>query len=90
MKTFIVTYETDNLVAGYRTKAKNRGCARAEFRKKFPDLKIISVAESLNEVQKAVAVAVAEGNIKFGVQKSLQLGFSDLPLFQEKNQLDLF
>ncbi|AEI46786.1 hypothetical protein [Runella slithyformis] len=90
MKTFVITYGTETSINTFRVRAKNRAVARAKFKEQDKTSKILSISEDLTPEKKAIQEAAAQGMVKVGVQKSMQLGFSDLPLFQEKNQLDLF
>ena len=90
MKTFQIFYTKDDVGCSIRIKAKNRGVARAEFKKQFPDLKISSMSLAQTPEKVALQEAAVESTLKFGVQKSLQMGYKDLPLFREDNQLKLF
>jgi uncharacterized protein YukJ len=64
--------------------------ARAEFRKTNDGSVdyIIRVVE--NKAKALVQEAAAQCVIKVGVQRSMQLGYSDLPLFFEDKQTKLF
>lgn len=47
--------------------------------------------KKLSEKQAVVLEAIKENpNIRFGIQKSMRLGYSDLPLFYEDKQTKLF
>lgn len=90
LETFQIFYQKDDVGCSIRIKAANRGVARSEFIKQFPDIKISSMSVSQTPEIMALKEAVATGHIRVGVQKSLNLGFGDLPLFNEDNQLKLF
>lgn len=90
LETFQIFYTKDDVGCSIRIKAQNRGIARAEFKKQFPDIKISSMSLAQTPEIIALKEAIATGPIRVGVQKSLNLGFGDLPLFQEDNQLKLF
>lgn len=74
----------------YVIKARNPLAARADFVKLFPATKVESIKEEQDENVKLITKAAAAGQMRFGVQRSLQLGFSDLPLFQKDTQTELF
>ena len=90
MKTFSIIYSENETVATFKATAMNRGVARAQFKVEHPDAKILTIGLGVTPEQKAVQEAAAEGLIKVGVQKSMQMGYKDLPLFREDNQLKLF
>lgn len=90
MKTFSIIYQENEVTATFKTTAVNRGVARAQFKQLHPDAKILTISMGLTTEQKVIQEAVVDNTLKFGVQKSLQLGYKDLPLFREDNQLKLF
>ncbi|MFN8347437.1 MAG: hypothetical protein U0X91_20710 [Spirosomataceae bacterium] len=90
MKNFAIIYQIGDIVATYRVRAINRGVARAKLKEEYADSKVLSIKEDLTPEKKAIQEAAAQGIVKVGVQKSMQLGYSDLPLFGEDNQLKLF
>lgn len=90
MKNFKISYVDGGVEGEIIINAINRGSARAAFRKKFGIAKVRQMMEQVTVEQQVMQELVKEGKLQFGVQKSLQLGYSDLPLFQEENQLKLF
>ena len=90
MKNFAIIYQIGDIVATYRVRAINRGVARAKLKGEYAASKVLSIKEDLTPEKKAIQEAAAQGIVKVGVQKSMQLGYSDLPLFGEDNQLKLF
>lgn len=90
MTAFIVTFERGGFQSDYRVEAPNRASARLKTKDRFEGCSVIKVEKVHSPQEKALQEAVAQGNIQLGVQKSLQLGYSDLPLFQEDKQLKLF
>ncbi|WP_273210494.1 hypothetical protein [Runella zeae] len=90
MKNFAIIYQVMDMVATYRVRANNRGVARAKLKNKYPEAKVLTIREELAPEKKMIQEAAAQGTINVGVQRSIQLGYSDLPLFQEDNQLKLF
>ena len=86
MKKFEIKYVDNGQDSSYCLEAKNRSCARLAFRAFCPESTILSISEVVPMVQKVLQEAVAQGNVRLGVQKSLQLGFGDLPLFAAKNE----
>ncbi|MCP1384447.1 hypothetical protein [Runella salmonicolor] len=90
MKNFAIIYGIGDIVATYYVRAMNRGVARAKLKAEHPTSRVLTIRENLTEEKKALKEAAAQGVVAVGVQKSLNLGFSDLPLFSEDNQLKLF
>ncbi|WP_428657636.1 hypothetical protein [Runella sp.] len=90
MKNFAIIYGIGDMVQTYYVRAINRGVARAKLKADYPESKVMTIRENLTEEKKAIKEAVAQGVVKVGVQRSMQLGFSDLPLFAKDDQLDLF
>lgn len=90
MRTFEIKYMDGGEEGSHFIKAINRGSARAAFRVKFGSAKVLSMSEVLTPTQKVIQEALVDNTLKFGVQKSLQMGYKDLPLFREDNQLELF
>lgn len=90
MKNFRISYVDGGVSGEITMKAINRGSARAAFRQKFGSAKVEKMEEIITTAQKVIQKAVTEHVLTFGVQKSLQLGYNDLPLFQENNQTELF
>ena len=74
----------------YIFKAPNPLSARSAFKKVYPDVKVFSIKMETSETQKLVTKAAAAGPIRVGVQRSMCMGFGDLPLFQKNEQTDLF
>ncbi|MFN3378912.1 MAG: hypothetical protein ACK41O_05615 [Runella zeae] len=89
-QTFIISFKKGDFENDYRVQAPNRSSARIKFKERFEGCKILKITEEKSQVEQVLSEAVVEGTIKVGVQKSLQLGYSDLPLFKEDNQLKLF
>lgn len=90
MKTFSIIYKENEVTETFKATAMNRGSARAHFKQEHPEAKILTISMGITPEQKMIQEAVISGPIRVGVQKSLNLGFGDLPLFQEDNQLKLF
>lgn len=90
MKTFSIIYQENEVTETFKATAINRGVARAQFKQLHPEAKILTISMGLTTEQKMIQEAAVENTLKFGVQKSLQLGYKDLPLFQEEKQLKLF
>ena len=91
MKKYQIVYVQDCTEKTLIVQAMNRGAARFSFSCQVPSGKCVSVSEALTEQEKALSEAVVIEAISVsGVQKSMQLGFSDLPLFKNENQLPIF
>lgn len=91
MRKYLIIYLDGSQECGHCVNANNSSSARVSFKSKFPDVKIISVGVFVPKEIMLLQEAAAAGSIRVGVQKSMQLGFSDLPLFRaQSEQPELF
>jgi hypothetical protein len=90
MRKYLVIYVDGGQEYTHYVHANNSSSARLLFKSKFPAVKIISVGVFVPNEVKLLQEAATAGSIRVGVQKSMQLGYSDLPLFQKDEQLGLF